>query len=710
MESDNSKLKIIIFLGIILAFLLLPKISWAATYYVSHTGNATWAASTNRSTPTFWLRAIDNAVPGDRVIFVNDGGTFDEDTSGIIGGGGSQKAKSGTPGNYITYEGEAGTTVIISNNRQQLINLDGLSYIKIKNFTITSPASYGIALLNGAHHITIEGCILNAKGWGNGTWAFIYGTGANNNIIIRNNIINGDPVWGGELAVNGDFFGGGSSWTFNEDSWTISSGAINKDADGTGTLAQSMGISATGEEYKITMNVTNFTAGTFAVSIGGSNAQTVDSTGGATQSIVLYFWTTIAADFVITPSITSHFTLDNISVTQAGRTDADLIYFVNTGLTQEYILIEGNTFNYGGSHGSIDIQAGSKTTRNIVIRNNTIENPRHTALNIYGFPSNVLVENNIIKNAGSICGLNSCYENGLGSARDRSWGRDDKPGIQFMATDAIVRHNRIYKNGIGIQLGPSSNTTQRNRFYNNTFYKNCKGIDIPNWGWDITDNVFLNNIFKDNNETSVHTNYPIYFSLQSSANYAVEFGYNLSDEANNSYYRDPTRSKTGTFSQLDANPGGTIWHNNIMGAALMTDPANHDFTLQPGSPAINAGGPLTTVHTTDTGTGVSLKVKDAKFFQDGSWGPVGEVSADWIAVGSPNNITQISSIDYSTNTITLTSGISRNVGDKVWLYKNSSGQQVLYGSASDIGAYEYVEAAPPPDTTPPAAPSGVTVQ
>jgi len=32
------------------------------------------------------------------------------------------------------------------------------------------------------------------------------------------------------------------------------------------------------------------------------------------------------------------------------------------------------------------------------------------------------------------------------------------------------------------------------------------------------------------------------------------------------------------------------------------------------------------------------------------------------------------------------------------------------GVAWDIGAYEYVEVAPPPDTTPPAAPSGVTIQ
>jgi len=558
----------------------MPISSWAGTYYVSHGAYGTWGTGNGqcgepngagRSHPCSFLAAVDNAAPGDTVIFIADGGIYNDDAAGIIGGLGASRSQSGTPGNVITYEGEAGTTVVLSNNRQQLVNLDGLSYIKIKNFTITSPQSYAIALINGAHHITIENCIMNAIGRGDATWAFIYGTGANNNINIKNNIINGGSA--------------------------------------------------------------------------------------------------------------------------GNPTHADLIYFVNTGYTQEYILIEGNTINEGGSHSAIDIQAGSKTTRNIVIRNNTIDNKNHTTFNVYGYPSKVLIENNIIKNAGSICSLTSCQENTLGSAGDRSQRRDQKNGIQFMATDAIVRHNYIYKNGSGIELGPSSSTTQRNRFYNNTFYKNCVGIRIPNWGYDVTDNVFLNNILKDNTEASSQTNYPIYFSLQSSTKYAVKFGYNYADESNNSYYRDPTQIKTGTLTQLNTDTGGTIFYNNMLGSVLMVDPANYNFRLQSGSPTINAGGPLTTVHATDTGTGISLKVTDAKFFQDGSWGPAGEVSADWIAVGNPNNVVQISSINYSTNTMTLMNSIPRNVGDRVWLYKDSDGTIVFYSLAPDIGAYESL---PPP--------------
>lgn len=50
---------------------------------------------------------------------------------------------------------------------------------------------------------------------------------------------------------------------------------------------------------------------------------------------------------------------------------------------------------------------------------------------------------------------------------------------------------------------------------------------------------------------------------------------------------------------------------------------------------------------------------------------------------------KISSIDYSTNTITLESAISWNDGDEVGLYEDSDGTVVYSGLSPDIGAYEY---------------------
>lgn len=124
-----------------------------------------------------------------------------------------------------------------------------------------------------------------------------------------------------------------------------------------------------------------------------------------------------------------------------------------------------------------------------------------------------------------------------------------------------------------------------------------------------------------------------------------------------------------------------------------------NFNLQSTSPAINKGGSLTAVASSDTGSGTTLVVTDARPFQDGWAG----VSPDWIAVGTTGNIAQITSIDYANNVITLASAITRSANNPVYLYKNSSGVQVLYGSAPDIGAFEYNDdtTPPPSDTTSP---------
>jgi hypothetical protein len=150
------------------------------------------------------------------------------------------------------------------------------------------------------------------------------------------------------------------------------------------------------------------------------------------------------------------------------------------------------------------------------------------------------------------------------------------------------------------------------------------------------------------------------------------------------------RFDSGTFA-ADA-PGNLVTNPLFIGYAL------NDFHLQAGSPAIGAGRNLTTVAASDTGVGTSLIVNDAGFFQDG-YGLTG-VQADWIRVG-PTTTVQIASINYSANTITLANAISRSPGDPVYLYKNSSGKQVLYGSAPDIGAYPFGAAPPPPPTTSP---------
>ena len=173
---------------------------------------------------------------------------------------------------------------------------------------------------------------------------------------------------------------------------------------------------------------------------------------------------------------------------------------------------------------------------------------------------------------------------------------------------------------------------------------------------------------------------------------------------NNIFY-NTVRDGGWVYSVDDTSQLGFDAHNNLAyntgytgfwglpigsetGVILNQDPlftGATDFHLQASSPAIDKGGYLTQVAASDAGSGTQLIVNDAGFFQDGWAG----VNPDWIAVGSAGNVAQIQSIDYASNIITLATPLSRVSGDPIFLFKGSSGQQVLYGSAPDIGAYEY---------------------
>lgn len=135
---------------------------------------------------------------------------------------------------------------------------------------------------------------------------------------------------------------------------------------------------------------------------------------------------------------------------------------------------------------------------------------------------------------------------------------------------------------------------------------------------------------------------------------------------------------------------------NIVANPNFINYGSNNFHLTVGSSAIGGGASLTKA----VGAGASstsLTVTDAAFFQDG-YGITG-VQADWIRVGSliTSPIAQISSVNYSTNVITLASAISWSNNDPVFLYKDSSGVQVLFAALPDIGALQFgVPAVIPP--------------
>ena len=240
-------------------------------------------------------------------------------------------------------------------------------------------------------------------------------------------------------------------------------------------------------------------------------------------------------------------------------------------------------------------------------------------------------------------------------------------------SDAIIRGN-VAKN-IGSGFGVSDRGFKNGRVYNNSLVdmgiaQNPKPWDIVNFGNGSTGGKVINNIF--------------YNTVRNYGNpYTVDASSTLGFYANNNLGYNTECGST------------CVWHNPPGGieielnAVINKDPlftnVDNDFTLQSASPAIDKGGLLTKVATNDSGSGTSLIVNDAGFFQGGWAG----ISPDWIAVGTASNISQISSIDYSNNTITLSSALSRKAGDPVFLYKDSSGRQVLRGSSPDIGAKEF---------------------
>jgi hypothetical protein len=152
-------------------------------------------------------------------------------------------------------------------------------------------------------------------------------------------------------------------------------------------------------------------------------------------------------------------------------------------------------------------------------------------------------------------------------------------------------------------------------------------------------------------------------------NLAFCSGTNCSSKLNGHVYG------SGAFT---ADPG------NIFADPKFNKYSANDFTLAAGSPALNAGTHLTTVASGDSGSGTSLVVADAGYFQDGSG--IAGVKGDCIAVTTVTNHICITAVNYSTNTLTLASSISRSAGDHIWLYSDSSGRQVLSGSGPNMGA------------------------
>lgn len=377
-------------------------------------------------------------------------------------------------------------------------------------------------------------------------------------------------------------------------------------------------------------------------------------------------------------------------------------------------LFNGNTIEYA-SH--LGLNMGSDSTgalpHNNMIRNNVFNNPLHTNLSFYqGGPNDNIAEGNRLIGGGGA----PANPNGQGGAGN---------GMQMSTARTIFRYNIIQKAGattgtsasIGgfiLSIGGDGSQTSidNNRIYNNTIVKNSgAAIVVANFNNSVlhlnnTQNKFVNNILYDSNSplTPPATVPIMYYAEGTVDSTGDQFWRNIlgrpgGSSTDNIAVGDKWPGAYQTLAQAVAQPCPTFpcfveqftAKPNIYSANPdFVNYTSGDYNLNTMSVAIDAGSALTKVATGDTGSGTTLKVDDPYFFQDGRGIP--NVQADWIAIGTVSNIVQISSINYSTKTITLASSINRAVGNSIWLYKKSDGQQVLYGAGPEIGALEKIPA------------------
>ncbi len=356
-------------------------------------------------------------------------------------------------------------------------------------------------------------------------------------------------------------------------------------------------------------------------------------------------------------------------------------------------LIEGNTFGRC-SHDAIELfthysvgggdsSDGGKT----VVRDNVVEQTLHSSITAslghWG-----LFENNIIKNGGT--------ENEQEpEVRDR--GKSSNPAFYIMTSDnppaSIIRKNIIYNTGIMYYFGGkiTGDPSSEQKFYYNTGYNNNWGITFSDNGH--SDKCYYNNIIKNNiffydgsftdfgypgssEWCSLHNRLDVINTGDACIN-TNYFDHNIFPSNADQFFFKDECSTAKTLTQVESQYP-TEWFGNLEGNPLFTNAANHDFTLQSNSPAIDAGDWLSTITSSTSSGKTSFTVADAKYFYDG-WGIPGE-TGDVIKT-EHGQTTTIQSIDYNTNTLTVSPAIS---------IVNGEGLALDYsGTKPDIGAIEY---------------------
>lgn len=360
--------------------------------------------------------------------------------------------------------------------------------------------------------------------------------------------------------------------------------------------------------------------------------------------------------------------------------------------------IENCTFYHGGHH------CIETYTRHNVIKNNKFHNEGFMDP-VVGASTSAPYEPDSTGHYGNRCltfdDINSLAPRKMQNlAEGNRFGHAGRPpdddgadAVELASHYNIFRYNYIFnpaKDGIYLRDGAQAACYGCfNHVYNNTIYlcgvneatgytslyRRCGIV----YRTSATSNSFINNIVYGNYRRDIGSLYPIATYNNTFTNNWLTSGsaFNPGFVVTEGLYGDPK-----------------LMNTDVSDATSLTLP---DLRIYASSSCVDAGTYLTLANGAGTAT-VTLVVDNVSFFQDGTWGSSLTHGVtffpDYIAIGVVGNTAKISAVDYTANTITLATANSWADNAPIWLYKDSDGDIVLYGTSPDIGAYEYYEANP----------------
>lgn len=157
----------------------------------------------------------------------------------------------------------------------------------------------------------LNGCVLYLPFWryGSNVNKIYDQSGNNNHGTITGAVPASYPMLSPvDSVTNGTFTGNATGWTLG-DGWAYATDNVAKNADGTGTCSQTVPI-VVGKRYRLGFWISSWTVGTVTPSIGGVTG-TARGANGYYEEI---FVASSTADLAFTPTNTSRFTLDTVSI------------------------------------------------------------------------------------------------------------------------------------------------------------------------------------------------------------------------------------------------------------------------------------------------------------------------------------------------------------------------------------------------------------